>query len=40
MQNWTMIKSVEFSISLKESECNSVYLNVHSFLLVLDGLFK
>ena len=34
-----MTKSVEFSISLRESECNSVCLNVHIFLLMLDGLF-
>ena len=34
-----MTKLVEFSISLRESECNSVSLNVHTFLLVLGGLF-
>ena len=34
-----MSKSVEFSISLIESKCNCVCLNVHIFLLVLDGLF-
>ena len=34
-----MTNSIEFSISLRESEYNSVCLNVHTFLLVLDGLF-
>ena len=34
-----MTKSVSFSISLRESECNSVYFDVHAFLLVLNGLF-
>ena len=34
-----MTKSVEFSLSLRESECNSVCLNMHTFLLVLGGLF-
>jgi len=34
-----MIKSVEFSISLRESECNSVCWNVHTSLLVLVDLF-
>ena len=32
-------KLVEFSLSLRESECNSVCLNMHTFLLVLVGLF-
>jgi len=34
-----MMKSVEFLISLKELECNSVCLNLCTFLLVLGGLF-
>ena len=34
-----MTNSVEFSISLRELECNFVCLNVLTFLLVLDGLF-
>ena len=34
-----MIKSIEFSISLRESECNSVCWNVHTSLLVLVDLF-
>ena len=36
---YLMTKLVEFSISLRESECNSICLNVHAFPLVLDGLF-
>ena len=34
-----MTKSVKFSIFLKKLECNSVCFNVHTFLLVLGGLF-
>ena len=32
-----MIKSIEFFISFRKSECNSVCLNVNTFLLVLFG---
>ena len=34
-----MTKSVSFSISLRESESNSVYFVMHTFLLVFSGLF-
>ena len=34
-----MIKLVEFSISLRKSECNSVCLSLYTFLLVLGNLF-
>ena len=34
-----MTKSVDFLLFLRELECNSVCLNVHTFLLVLVGLF-
>ena len=34
-----MIKSVEFSISFRELECNFVCLNLCTFLLLLGGLF-
>ena len=34
-----MTKSVNFLLFLRELECNSVCLNVHTFLLVLVGLF-
>ena len=33
-----MTKSISFSISLRELECNSVYFGVHAFLLVLKWL--
>ena len=36
---YLMTKLVEFLISLRESECNSIWLNVHTFPLVLNGLF-
>jgi len=35
----SMIKSVKFSISLIGLECNSVCLNLCTFLLVLGDLF-
>ena len=34
-----MTKLVEFSMFFRESKCNFVCLNVHTFLLVLGGLF-
>ena len=34
-----MTKSVDFLLFLRELECNSVCLNVHTCLLVLVGLF-
>ena len=37
--NSLMIKSIEFSISFRESECNSIGLYLCTFLPVLDGLF-
>ena len=35
----SITKSIKFSISFRELECNSVYLNMHTFLLMLGGLF-
>ena len=34
-----MTKLVEFFVSLRELECNSVCLNVYTFLMMFDGLF-